>query len=261
MSKCSYSEKTLPIIRRVRGMLLPHFGRAEFRSKPSGKRFETVTEFDARVERFLKDEFFEAYPDIPFVGEETGGSRDAPRFWLVDPIDGTAHFIRGIPFCTTMVALIENGGVIFSAIYDFVGDIMYHAEKGRGAFANGELIRVSEHLLKGACLVWQTHLDREENLRWFLRLRKECILWRFGPSGFELALTASGKLDGFVCVSPHGKDYDFAPGSLLVSEAGGVVANIGSRSYDYRNGNFIAANPLVFNELTEGTGALFPIKG
>ena len=58
----------------------------------------------------------------------------------------------------------------------------------------------------------------------------------------------------------YGKDYDFAPGSLLVSEAGGVVANIGKTTYDYRNLNFIASNRPVFTALTEGAGALFPIQ-
>lgn len=255
----AYSDTILPLIRRVREMLLPHFGKVEFQAKQSDKKFELITELDCKVERFLKTEFAKVYPDIAFFGEEEGGDRNAERFWLVDPIDGTTPFIRGIPFCTTMVALIEDGQVVFSAIYDFVNDTMYSAEKGKGAFKNSELIRVSSRPLRGSCLVWQTHLDQEENMRWFLRLRKECVLWHFGPSGFEFLLIASGKLDGFVCVSPHGKDYDFAPGSLLVQEAGGVVANIGEESYDYRNGNFIAANPLIFRELTEGPGAIFPI--
>lgn len=258
-AKQTYSQTILPVIRRVREMLMPHFGNAQFEHKQSGKRFELVTRLDGEVERFLKKEFANAYPDIAFVGEESGGERSAKQFWLVDPIDGTTPFVRGLPFCTTMVALIENEEVVFSAIYDFVNDIMYSAEKGHGAFANDTNIHISEHPLKGACLVWQTHLDQEKNLRWFLRLRKESVLWHFGPSGFEFSLIASGKLDGMVCASPHGKDYDFAPGSLLVKEAGGVVANIGTRDYDYHNGNFIAANPVVFKELTEGPGAIFPI--
>ena len=85
-------------------------------------------------------------------------------------------------------------------------------------------------------------------------------MFKAGSSGFEFAMVASGKLDGRLCFDSYGKDYDFAPGSLLVEEAGGVVANIGSREYDYRNGNFIAANPLVFKQLTEGPDAIFPIE-
>jgi len=130
--------------------------------------------------------------------------------------------------------------VIFSAIYDFVNDIMYHAEKEKGAFANGAPIHVSSRTLRGAYLTWETHLDKAQNLSWFLRLREEAVLWHLGASGFEYTLIASGKLEGKICVDPHGKDYDFAAGTFLVSEAGGTVANIGKKTYDYRNGNFIA---------------------
>ena len=256
----SYSDIIIPVIRNVRKMLLPHYGNTNFQNKQSDKKFELVTELDVNVERFLKTAFEKLYPDIAFVGEEGSGNRERARFWLVDPIDGTTPFIRGIPFCTTMVALIENGQVIFSAIYDFVNNIMYHAEKEKGAFANGAPIHVSSRTLRGAYLTWETHLDKAQNLSWFLRLREEAVLWHLGASGFEYTLIASGKLEGKICVDPHGKDYDFAAGTFLVSEAGGTVANIGKKTYDYRNGNFIASNSLVFKALTLGQNAIFPAE-
>ncbi|HCB35169.1 MAG: hypothetical protein A2W52_04040 [Candidatus Taylorbacteria bacterium RIFCSPHIGHO2_02_49_25] len=268
-----FSSVVLSIIRRVREMLLPQYGKVEFQAKKSDRAHDTVTQADISVEEYYKKELAACYPDIAFVGEETGGNRAAKRFWLVDPIDGTSHFIRGMPFCTSQLACIENGRVVFAAIYDFVNDIMYHAERRRGAFANGEPIRVSARSFQGSYLAWETHLDKQENMSRFLRLREHCLLFKAGCSGFEFAMVASGKLDGRLCFDPHGKDYDFAPGSLLVAEAGGIVANIGLpahvlprknssglRDYDYRNLNFIAANPLVFKELTEGPDAVFPTK-
>jgi myo-inositol-1(or 4)-monophosphatase len=252
--------EVLTIVRHVRRMLFPSYGNIEGTQKQAGKKFELVTQLDIDVERFLKRELAKAYPDIAFVGEECGGDRSAKRFWLVDPIDGTACFIRGLPFCTSQLALIENNEVLFSAIYDFVNDVMYSAVKGRGTFANGKRLRVSNRPLQGSHFVWETHLDKEANMRWFLRLRKESVLWHFGAAGFDLMLVASGKLEGRICIDAHGKDYDFAAGSLLVQEAGGIVANIGMRSYDYRNLNFIAANPVVFHELTDGPDAIFPLQ-
>lgn len=256
----TYSKTILPIIRRVREMLLPHYGKVSFQDKLSGRIQDAVTTLDLRVEEFLKSEFARLHPDIAFVGEETGGNRSVTRFWLVDPIDGTTHFIRGMPFCTTMVALIEDGKTVFSAIYDFIADRMYSAEKGGGAFVNGEPLRVSNRPLARAYLAWETHLDNPENMRRFLRLREQCLLFKAGCSGYEFALVASGKLDGRLCFHPHGKDYDYVPGVFLVQEAGGRVANIGMRTYDYRNLEFIAANPLVFKELTEDPNAIFPIQ-
>jgi len=73
-------------------------------------------------------------------------------------------------------------------------------------------------------------------------------------------MIASGKIDGRVTVGGWGFDYDFAPGSLLVEEAGGIVANVGKTSYDYRGRDFLAVNPHVYKDLTEGESAVFPIQ-
>lgn len=246
------------VVRGVREMLLPHYyGEVAFTSK-SEQGHDLVTELDVSVENYLRTKLEELYPDVPFVGEETGGDRGAPRKWLCDPIDGTVHFIRGNPFCTTMLALIEDGQVNMSFIYDFVGDVMYHAVRGGGAYRNGEPIHVSDRPLKGSYMGWETHIEKPENLKRHLALWSKSTFFKSVCAGTEFAMVAMGKLEGRVCFDPYGKDYDFAPGSLLVSEAGGIVANIGSTDYDYTNLNFIAANPVVYKELTEGYEALFP---
>ena len=73
-------------------------------------------------------------------------------------------------------------------------------------------------------------------------------------------LVATGKIEGRVNFDPWGKDYDYAAGSLLVQEAGGIVANLGKRTYDYRNYDYIAASPTMYKVLTEGPDAIFPIE-
>lgn len=246
------------IIRRVRAIVLPHYGNAAF-SQKDGYATDFVTELDVRVEEFLRDELARVMPGVPFVGEETGGDRAASTHWLCDPIDGTAHFVRGTPFCTTMLALIENGLVTRAYIYDFVRDVLYHAERGKGAFRDGERIHVSDRPLSHSWLGWETHLQKPENLAIHLELSRRSAFFKTLDAGYEFAMVAEGKLEGRLCFDPWGYDYDFAPGTLLVQEAGGMVANIGSRDYDYRNTNFLAANPAVFKELTEGPDAVFPI--
>jgi len=250
--------KLEPIVRRVRAMVMPFYGNVAFTDK-GGYRTDHVTELDVRVEEFLRDELSKTFPGIPFVGEETGGDRSATRHWLCDPIDGTAHYIRGLPFCTTMLALIEDGKVTASVIYDFVGDIFYHAMRGQGAFRDGQPIHVSDRTLNHSYLGWETHLLKPENLQMHMALSAESSFFKTMNAGYEFTLVTTGKIEGRLCFDPWGKDYDFAPGSLLVQEAGGIVANIGSREYDYKNLNFLATNPRVFKELTEGEGALFPI--
>ena len=246
------------IVRRVRDIVMPFYGNVAFTDK-GAYRTDHVTELDVRTEEFLRDELAKAFPGIPFVGEETGGDRTAPTHWLCDPIDGTAHFIRGLPFCTTMLALVEDGTVTASVIYDFVGDVFFHAVRGGGAFRDGQSIRVSDRTLNHSYLGWETHLAKPENLETHMRLSDASSFFKTMNAGYEFTLVATGKIEGRLCFDPWGKDYDFAPGTLLVQEAGGIVANIGSRDFDLRNLNFLATNPRVFKELTEGTGAIFPI--
>jgi myo-inositol-1(or 4)-monophosphatase len=159
-----------------------------------------------------------------------------------------------------MLALVDSGEVVFSAIYDFLHDEMYSAEKGKGAFKNNDPIRVSERPLSSAFVSFETRVEVPENADLRNTIREMTDLVTTFSSGWEFAMVASGKIDARICKDPYGMDYDFAPGTLLVSEAGGIVRNIGSNNFDYQNLNFIASNPVVYKDLTEGKAALFPIN-
>lgn len=256
----NYKEKVLPILRETREVLLSGFGVAQPVNQKTDSAADVVTEIDTTVETLISNKLQSIYPDIPFVGEEFGGDRTADKFWLMDPIDGTGYYIRGIPFCTTMLALIDNKQVIFSAIYDFVNDDLYWAQKGEGAFKNQDKLSVSNRTLKKSYLTWETKINKVENREIWDKLLQKTQFTKIMAAGWDFIMIASGKLDGRVTFDPHGQDYDFASGSLLVSEAGGVVANIGSKNYDYTNTSFIASNPIIYKELTGGNDALFPIK-
>lgn len=253
-----YSKTVIPIVREARKLLLPYWGTVDIiAQKDASSPVSVVTKLDFAVEKQVAERLAQVYPHIPFIGEEYGGDREASRFWLMDPIDGTNHFVRGLPFCTSMVALVEEGQVIFSAIYDFVNDRMYWAERGFGAYCETERLSVSKRPLSEAYICWESRIENPDNLALFLKLYEKAILLKTVASGWEYAMIASGKLDARICFDPYSKDYDFAAGSLMVSEAGGVVANIGSKEYDHKNLNFIAANPIIYSELTEKADSLF----
>ena len=242
----NYKNTVLPILRETREMLLSKWGSAKILSQKDDSATNVVTKIDQMVEKYVSKKLKNLYPEIEFVGEEFGGDRSAEKLWLMDPIDGTGHYIRGLPFCTSMIALIEHGQPIFSAIYDFVNDDMYWSEKGKGAYRNETRIKVSNRSLKQGYIGWESHLEKKENLKIFFELRKRSVLFKAVVAGWEYAMIASGKLDARIAFDPYGHDYDFAPGALLVMEAGGKVSNLDSRDYDYRKTDFIAANPIIY---------------
>lgn len=231
-------------------------------TKKSTSPADVVTELDKWAEKTTKAELAKLDSSIEFVGEEFGGNRDAKKKWLMDPIDGTAHFIRGLPFCTIMLSLIENEIVIESYIYNFILDEMYYAKKNNGAFLNNEAIQVSSSGLEDAYIGYETKYEKIKNQEKFFEFKRKtgALIIKTISSGYEFGLIASGKLDGRIQFDPYGKDYDFAAGTLLVAEAGGVVANIGEKSFDYRNLSSIATNKKIYKALTEDKDAIFPIK-
>lgn len=256
----NYIETVGPRIRELRVLMVSNWGKAEAINHKTDSAWSIVTAIDIEVEKRMSGALAQDFPHIEFVGEESGGDRTATTFWLMDPIDGTMHYSRGLPFCTSMIALIENGQVVFGMIYDFLNDNMYYAEKGKGAFCNNVPIRVSERPLRKALLSFESRTDLKNNHLLYTTLRAKCDVIKTYSAGFEFAMIASGKLDGRLCQTPWGSDYDFAPGCLLVQEAGGIVANIGTTSYDYRNLDFIATNKDIFDELTKGSAAIFPLQ-
>lgn len=246
----------LNVIKKTRSISFPLWGIAERMHKTS--KHDVVTETDREIERHLREEFRKLDPSIGFVGEEFGGDRSIARHWLCDPIDGTLGFVRGLAFCTTMVSLIEDGNVVFAAIYDFVRDEMYHAQKGGGAFCNDARIKVSSRPVEESCIAYETRFRLNDNMDRFLRMQEKTVFIKTLTAGYEMILVASGKIEGRVGFDPYGYDYDFAPGSLLVCEAGGIVSNLGKMPYDYRDTDHLMATPELHAWLTEGPGAIFP---
>jgi myo-inositol-1(or 4)-monophosphatase len=240
--------------------LRQYFGNIESLSKGDGNSVSgVVTELDRKTEQFLAKKLGEFSSEVGFSGEEFGTQSQADTTWLVDPIDGTHHFVRGLPFCTTMVALIENGQVVLSVINDFVNENTYWAIRGKGAFCNDKPISVSKRTLAQGLISLETHLEKPDNYKAYIEMRKRTGLISTINCGFEFVMVACGKLDGRIAIDPYGMDWDFAAGSLLVSEAGGVATNIGKTTYDYKNHDYLITNAVIHDELTSGPDAIFPI--
>lgn len=248
----------LNIVRETRSLLMPNYGNIdEIEIKDDGS---PVTRYDRAVESYLRSKLDKLDTNIGFVGEESGGDRTDERFWLCDPIDGTEYYIRGVPMCTVMLALIESGEVTRSVIYDFVNDIAYHATRGKGAFANKKRISVSQRGIGRAFVMLESNIQKDGNLALEAELHVRTKLVKTMSAGYEYVQVATGTHEARICKDPYGQDYDYAPGSLLVTEAGGIVTNIGKQDYDYRNLDHIAANFPTYNALTTWPDAIFPVR-
>lgn len=235
----------------------PHFGNIEHETKSHSRDF--VTKLDLETEKFIATELSKKFPNIGFQGEEHGVHQQADTYWLCDPIDGTMQFIRGIPFCTTMLALIHEDRAVVGIINNFVTNELYTAIEGQGAKLNGKRISVSKRPINEGVIILESNQDLQHNIVLRAELRKRYYLMQLIVAGHEFGLIASGKIEGRVCQDPYGLEHDFAPGTLIVKEAGGVVTNIGENNYDFHNLNFIAATPVVYDDLVAGSKALLPI--
>ena len=190
------------------------------------------------------------HPHHAILAEEDGGGRDgAPGtgyIWLVDPLDGTTNFLHGHPYHAASVAVWHGQGPLAAAVEAQALGKVWTAARGRGAFENGERIRVSrtarmDRFLLGTGFPFKAHTLLPKYLRELDRaLRRTAGVRRTGAAAIDLAYVANGILDGFW--ESRLAPWDFGAGILLVTEAGGVVERIEGGPVDTAAGSVIAAN-------------------
>ena len=163
--------------------------------------------------------------EIPVLGEELGGSKVADLFWVVDPIDGTSNYFRGLDQCCISIALMHGNESIFGVIYNFNTSEMYYASKNNGSFCNEAKIQTSSITrLKEASLTtgFPSSESIESSLDFLEGLNKWNKIRMFGSAALSCAYVASGKCDVYLEKGVY--LWDFAAGICLVSEAGGKVS-------------------------------------
>jgi myo-inositol-1(or 4)-monophosphatase len=230
------------VFNEVRPSLLQSFGKIAHTTKSDSS---IVTALDLMVESRLREALAQFDVSIGFGGEETGVDYNQKIFWLVDPIDGTEQFSRGISGSMNVVTLISDGQPIMCVVYDFIDDKLYEARKGFGATCNGYKIQTSTRPLNRAWVSFSHHKGHPDD-SFRQRLDDACTLLSTLQSG---PIVASGKIEGYIVANGHGGPWDYAPRILLIQEAGGLVKNLEGADYDYRNPNFIATSPVIFEDI------------
>jgi len=223
--------------------------KVEFRQKSPD---DFVSEADVAVENTIKDILLVQCTSIGWYGEETGSQGRGDRYWLVDPIDGTANFIRGVPVYATSIALMEGGVPTIGVIYFPERDELFYAEIGKGTYLNGKQVKVSGRTkLEGSIIATGFPFRKKHLFPAYESVFHSLYpyigdLRRMGAAAIDLAYTAAGIFDGFFefGLSP----WDIAAGILIVKEAGGSVFTFGDTNI-WKTGNIVAGTPIVANDV------------
>jgi myo-inositol-1(or 4)-monophosphatase len=217
---------------------------------------DLVTDIDVEVERMFRALIDERFPDHDVLAEEMGQTRTGARYrWVFDPLDGTTNYAHGIPlFCATL-ALEIDGVPSVAAVYDPNRRELFTAERGVGAWLNGEPLKVSSTAtLDDAVLVTGFPYDIRDPSRMativglftgFLGHAR--AVRRLGSAAIDLAWVAAGRMDGFweQALQP----WDVMGGALIVEEAGGRVTGLDGSPWDAHQGHILASNGRVHDEM------------
>jgi len=201
-----------------------------------------VTRADREAEQVIVELLGSAFPAYGFLGEEFGARGDQTVRWIIDPIDGTRNFVRGLPFWATLIGLEENGEVTLGVIHNPVTGELLHARRGAGAYVGGERIRVSsvDDLARAFLCHASLNLLRPTGY-WdgFVRLVDATERQRGFGEYYAYALVARGLAE--IAVEADLKPWDLAPIKVLIEEAGGRFTDFEGNSTIY-SGTALASN-------------------
>lgn len=214
------------VLRQAGARMRQAFASTEGRGYTLKGQQDYLTQTDGEIELLVRQAVQTSFPNDAFLGEETGGEmQTVSRLWVVDPIDGTANFARGIGHFCISLGLLKDGKPGLGAIYDPLRDELFWAAKGQGAYLNGERLQVSAvaQLPQAAVEVgWNNRRSPQDYVQLVSRVVSAGAAFRRAGSGaLGLAYVAAGRSDAYVEL--HINAWDVAAGLLLVTEAGGMV--------------------------------------
>ena len=221
---------------------------------------DVVSEADREVEHFIRAEIAKAYPDDAIVGEEHPTTEGRSDFvWVIDPIDGTANFVAGIPAWCVAIAGVQGGVPVVGVIYEPSVGEMFHARTGGGAFLNGDPIQVSasSSLGNGTVGVGSSNRTAPKDASRLidLLLNQGGMFFRNASGALMLAYVAAGRLIGYG--EPHMNAWDCLAGFVLVEEAGGRYVQPDPQTVLTEGTVAIAGAPGVFDAIKSMTDSAF----
>ncbi|MBB5358911.1 myo-inositol-1(or 4)-monophosphatase [Rhodanobacter sp. ANJX3] len=244
--------------RSAGNIILRYMNRIDGLNIVEKQQLDFVSEVDKLAEAEIIKELRRAYPDHSILAEESGATGKGPLQWVIDPLDGTHNYLRGIPHFSVSIALLERGVPIHAVVFDPLRDELYTASKGDGAYLNDRRMRVSKRESLGGAMIGtgfpfrqREHLTAQMDITRAMLGQAEDIR-RSGSAALDLAYVAAGRYDGYFEIGL--KPWDLAAGVLLVHEAGGRYCDFAGRDGIPASGNIVAGNLNVAKAMVDAIG-------
>lgn len=216
-----------------------------------------VTEIDLLIETNIREAIAKKFPKHKIIGEEFSRAREnnTDYFWILDPIDGTTNFINGVPFCCISIGLWDKKGPLMGVVYNPVLEMLYVAERGKGAYLNGKKItcpKISKLSEAIGAIGW---LYPEGGIKIFSKLVRVCRKVRvYATSTWQACLVASGNLGFFTTNEVN--IWDIAAAACIVREAGGKITEINGKPLSLHSQSVLVTGGKIHNELIKYTKQL-----
>jgi len=245
--------------RKASKVLIRDFGEIENLQVSLKGPGDFVSASDKKVEKILIDELQKARPSYSILSEEVGLIKNDEEFkWIIDPIDGTANFLHGIPHFAISIGLEHNKEIICGIIYDPIKDELFAAEKGNGSYLNNQRMRVSSRsklkdsiIFTGGPSFKSNDKDKELSLKEYNNFSSILLtpIRKLGSAALDMAYVAAGRCDGFW--QRNLNYWDVAAGIILVKEAGGFVTDLKGNNEFIKNKNILVTNSKINDEMIE----------
>jgi len=251
--RCQLAER---LAREAGKLGLEYFARLDSLKIDRKGHQDLVSEADKALERQIRTGIMNAFPQDGILGEEDGYEAGRSDYtWVIDPIDGTANFVTGIPSWTVVIALVHNSRVIAGFIYEPVMDVMYTGYDGQGAFRNGTRMSVvaNAEIQAGSIAVGFSNRSKAGFIEALVSsiVAEGGVFYRNASGALSLAYVADGRLIGYS--EDHMNAWDYLAGQLMVREAGGSVEVQDVDDVLHQGGQVVASAPPVFDRLLELT--------
>jgi myo-inositol-1(or 4)-monophosphatase len=216
-----------------------------------------VTNVDKNSEKLITFIIKKNFPDHGILSEEgTRSEGDSENLWVIDPLDGTTNFMHGYPFFCVSISLVRKNKQALGVVYDPLRKEMFHSLVNKGSFLNGKRIKVSKTKdLENSLIVTGFYYDRGEIMRKTVKsiekfyLKNVHGIRRSGSAALDLCHVSCGRTDGYweLMLNP----WDFAAGSLIVKEAGGIVTTAEGKPLKMKTTSILAANKYLHKKMLE----------